>query len=267
MKVFINLFILILGISYCNAQDIIDQQNDSTLRSYLALAFGEYAQGFTAAQNKKITKIEVLMDCGSSYGCIGQKYDLKLYTANSNFSPSGSALFAQQGPGLNGADGNPVWQSFSITNGPQLVSGNKYAIFITDNGTFSDLGIIQSTNSSYSNGTALGRANSSSAWSVYSTQDFIFKVWVYNGSLGTDEIDYQNKPIIVTYDKENLQLLLTSLEDAHIKIYTSNGLLISEHLIKSKVNNFIDVKKFQKGIYFIQYQKNGNIIGEKVLIR
>lgn len=267
MKIFINLFFLIFGLFHCNAQDIIDQQNNSSVLSYLPLFAGEYAQGFTASQNKKLTKIEVLMDCGSSYGCLSQKYDLKLYNANTNSSPTGVSLFAQQGPGFSGADGNPVWQTFTITNGPVLVSGAMYSIFITDNGNFTDFGIIQSTNSSYPNGVALGRGNPSSPWFFYNTQDFIFKIWVNNNALGTDEIDYQSNPVIITYNKENLQLLATSLEDTPIEIYASNGIFISKHLIKAKINNFIDVKKWQKGVYFIQYKKNNKRMGEKVLIR
>ncbi len=267
MKIFVNLFFLIFGLSLCNAQDVIDQQNNSSVLSYLPLFAGEYAQGFTASQNKKLSKIEVLMDCGSSYGCLGQKYDLKLYNANANFSPTGAPLFAQQGTGFNGADGNPVWQTFTVTNGPLLVSGGLYSIFITDNGSFSDFGIIQSTNSSYPNGVALGRSNPTSPWYSYNIQDFIFKIWVNNNSLGTDEINYQNKPVIITYSKENLQLLATSLEDTPIEIYSSNGIFISKYLIKARINNFIDVKKWQKGVYFIQYQKNNKKIGEKILIQ
>lgn len=244
---------LVNAITY--SQEVIDQ-SQTNYNTYGSLAFDDLGQGFTVGTAGNISKIEVLMDCGSSFGCSSQHFNLKLFNANNDFTPNGSALFSANNAGFNGSNSVPVWESFVLTNGPSVLPGDKYVIVLTDNGSQSDFGFLQLTTNPYLNGHGMYRAsNSTNAWNILSQQDFAFKIWVTN-NLGINEDLFQQS--IKTYQDQILNTInIESNSNFNAGLYDLTGREIVNFQV-SIGNNTLHTIDFQKGIYVLK-SKSSNI--------
>lgn len=264
MKIIHYLLIVLSFNAITYSQEVIDQ-SQINYNTYGSLAFDDLGQGFTTGTNGTITKIEVLMDCGSSFGCTGQHYNLKLFNANNDFTPNGNALFSSINPGFNGSNSVPVWESFVLSNGPVVAPGNKYVIVLTDNGSNSDFGFLQQTTNPYPNGHGMYRAsNSTNAWNILSQQDFGFKIWVRN-TLGINEEIFEKDSIKVYYDPFLNTLKIDSKIGFNASLYDLTGREIMNLDIIVGSNTF-NTTTLQKGIYIfkskeskIQFSKKINI--------
>ena len=241
-------FLALLFSFVVNAQEVIDQQQ-TNYSTYFSLAFDDVGQGFTAGQTKKITKLEVLMDCGSTLGCTGQPFVMNFYNANANFTPNGSALVANMsGTSFHGGNLVPIWSVFTIASGPTLSAGNKYVFVISGTPGTSDYGVMQATNNPYAGGNAIYKgAGTSNAWTGLAGQDIAFKVWVEN-ALGQDELLYK-KDFFLGQTEE--LLILKSLSNEHFFVYDLTGKKVTDFAVQADVEFKLELNKFSKGVYVL----------------
>ncbi len=254
------LFVLLVNmITY--SQEVIDQ-SQTNYNTYGSLAFDDLGQGFTIGTNGTISKIEVLMDCGSSLGCTGQHYNLKLFNANNDFTPNGNALYSANNPGFNGSNSVPVWESFVLTNGPVVAPGNKYVIVLTDNGLNTDFGFLQQTTNPYPNGHGIYRAsNSTNVWNILTQQDFGFKIWVKN-TLGLEE-NIILEPIKVFVELTTNTIKIDSVYDFKASLFDITGRKISNIDVKSG-HNTINTESFKKGVYIFKSENSSIVFTKKM---
>ena len=250
MKALNFLIMACLTTALAQGQEVLDQ-SQTNYNTYGSLAFDDLGQGFTTGLSGNISKIEVMMDCGSSFGCSSQHFNLKLYSANNDFTPNGNALFSANNAGFNGSNSVPVWESFVLTNGPSVSPGEKYVIVLTDYGSQSDFGFLQLTTNPYPNGHGMYRAsNSTNAWNILSQQDFGFKIWVTN-SLGIDE-EISNQQPIRAYQNQFLNTLnIESDRNFNAALYDLTGREVLNFQI-SMGRNIINTIGLQKGIYILR---------------
>ncbi|OBX20981.1 putative secreted protein (Por secretion system target) [Gelidibacter algens] len=262
-KYTIILFFSFLSIS---AQEILDQ-SQLVYNTYAPIGILDYGQGFTAGSDMKITKIEVLMDCGSSLGCTGQQYNLSLYSASSDSKPIGNALFSQAGIGFDGADGTPVWQSFQLPNGPMMTLGNMYVIIISDNGNSTDFGWLQASDNLYSGGQNIYRVSgSTNSWNTLSSSDLVFKVWIDN-TLGVEGQSVSDTNIKASFNSGMKLIKIDSDVNFEASLFDLLGREIMNFDVLSHYNNSFDASNLIKGIYIIKSKTDSVIFSKKICIR
>ena len=229
----------------------INQQQTNYIGSnaYL-LAFDQPGQSFTISVTSKITKIEVLMDCGSSFGCIGQTAYLDLYNANIDNTPNGSPIVTGvPNTQFSGADGNPVWSVYNITSLPNVTNGNKYTFTVSSVPLSSDLGIWISGSDTYPNGGPIRRnAGTSNAWTIQNGKDIAFKVWVEN-NLGLEELIYA-KDYFVTTSKNELHI--KSFNNQSFNIFDSTGKMLQSFDVSANNEYSTSLENFSAGIYILK---------------
>lgn len=256
MKIINYLIVVLWANTIAYPQEVIDQ-SQTNFNTYGSLAFDDFGQGFTIGTAGNITKIEVLMDCGSSFGCSSQHFNLKLFNANNDFTPNGNALFSATNAGFNGSDSVPVWESFVITNGPSVTPGDKYVIVLTDNGSQSDFGFLQLTTNPYPNGHGMYRtSNTTNTWSILSQQDFGFKIWVTN-TLGINEEIATQQPIKVYQDLLLKTINIESNSNFNVALYDLTGREVMNFQI-SIGNNIVNTTGVTEGFYVLK-SKNTSI--------
>ncbi len=233
------------------SQSGINQQQTNFIGSnaYL-LAFDQPGQSFTVSVSSKITKIEVLMDCGSSFGCIGQTAYLDLYNANNDNTPNGSPIVSGvPNTQFSGADSNPVWSVYNITSLPNVTNGNKYTFTVSGVPFSSDYGVLISGSDSYANGGPIRRnADTSGAWTIQTGKDIAFKVWVEN-NLGIEELIYAKDYFITT---SNIELRVKSFNDQSFMIFDIAGKMIQSFAVLANIDYIISLENFSAGIYILK---------------